>query len=247
MDGHTHTEADSFSHGKLYLFIRRVVRNHASFLIRPWTVFKRVIWVLRYPTAASRFAKIYETNYWANGESRSGEGSTLEATRDVRLALERFIIEHGVDSILDVPCGDFNWMQYTEIRVHYYGGDIVEELISCNQAQHGTASRSFAVIDLTRTQLPNCSLVFSRDCLNHLSISDIRLAIANIRRSGAEYLAVTQFPGQRVNKDQESGFNYRELNFRLPPFAWPNPSAIFAESSHPGKHIAFWKIATLPD
>ncbi len=247
MDGHTHTEADSFSHGKLYLFIRRVVRNHASFLIRPWTVFKRVIWLLRYPTAASRFAKIYETNYWANSESRSGEGSTLEATRDVRLAVEKFVIEHGVESILDVPCGDFNWMRHTDINIPYIGGDIVEDLIRRNREQHGRRGCSFEVIDLTRSKLPKCSLVFSRDCLNHLSIADIRLAIANICYSGAKYLAVTQFPRQGINRDQESGFNYRELNFQIAPFSWPDPIAIFEESSHLGKHIAFWKISTLPN
>jgi hypothetical protein len=246
MNHNTEHEPDSFSHGRFYLIVRKIVRNHARFLIVPWTGFKRILWLIRYPTAASRFTKIHETNYWASGESRSGEGSTLDATQDVRAALEAFIVEHGVTSILDVPCGDFNWMRHVAMNIPYTGGDIVEAMILRNREMYGRKDRTFEVIDLTRTTLARCGLVFTRDCLNHLSIPDIRLAIGNIRASGAEFLAVTQFPQQTVNRAQETGFIYRELNFQLPPFNWPAPFAIFSERSHPGKHIAFWKTASLP-
>jgi len=246
MNHYPQIEPDAFSHGKLYLSVRRLVRKHTPFLIRPWTVFKRMVWLVRYRTAASRFAKIHETNYWASGESRSGEGSTFEATKDVRRALQEFIVEHRVASILDVPCGDFNWMRHVEMRIPYIGGDIVEALIIRNRKLYGTPERTFTAVDLTRSALPRCALVFSRDCLNHLSLADIRLAIANIRSSGAEYLGVTDFPCQSVNRNQESGFHYRELNFHLSPFNWPPPLATFEESSHPGKHIAFWQISCLP-
>jgi hypothetical protein len=246
MNKKVNQDPDSFAHGALYLRIRTVVRRHARFLIPPWTACKRVVWLIRYPTAASRFPKILESNYWASGESRSGEGSTLEATHDVRAALETFIGEHDVASMLDVPCGDFNWMRHVEMKIPYTGGDIVEALVIRNREMYGAPGRSFEVIDLSRSTLPRCELVFTRDCLNHLSIPDIHLAISNIRSSGAEYLAVTQFPQQTINRAQESGFNYRELNFQLPPFNWPSPLAIFNESSHPGKHIAFWRIQDIP-
>jgi hypothetical protein len=246
MNNRPNTDPDAFAHGTIYLAVRKIVRRHARFLIKPWTSFKRAVWFVRYPTAAGRFAKIHEINYWASGESRSGEGSTLEATTDVRHALERFIADYNVVSMLDVPCGDFNWMQHVDMKIPYTGGDIVEALITRNRELYGRAGRTFEIIDLTRSQLPRCALVFTRDCLNHLSIEDVTHAIANIRSTGAEYLAVTQFPEQTVNRNQESGFHYRELNFQIPPFNWPPPLAIFNETSHPGKHIAFWKISSLP-
>ncbi len=239
-------DPDAFSHSTLYLCIRRIVRRHAHFLIKPWTTLKRAVWLIRYPTAAARFAKIHETNYWASRESRSGEGSTLEATADVRRALQKFIADYNVSSMLDVPCGDFNWMRHVEMRIPYIGGDIVEALITINRQIYGAPQRTFEVINLTSSKLPRCALMFTRDCLNHLSLSDIGLAIANIRSSGAEYLAVTHFPGQPVNRNQESGFHYRELNFEIAPFKWPPPLAILNESSHQGKHIAFWRVASLP-
>jgi hypothetical protein len=238
---------NEFSHGKLYLRARRLVRQHFPWLIRPWTAFKRLTWLIRFPTAASRFTRIYETNYWASSESRSGEGSSLEATIDVRRALESFLADHHVQSMLDVPCGDFNWMRHVKMSATYVGGDVVPALISKNRDLHSTPRRAFEVVDLTRSNLPRCSFVFTRDCLNHLSIRDIFLALANIRLSGAEYLAVTQFPDHTVNCNQESGFHYRALNFRLSPFHWPPPLVSVREHSHPGKHITFWKIDSLPD
>src|SRR5258705_12041519 len=102
-----HREPDAFAHSSAYLALRRLVRRHAPYLLGPWAEFQRVIWSIRYRTAESRFKAIHKTNYWANAESLSGWGSTLEATSRTREALVAFVQEHGVRSLLDVPCGDF--------------------------------------------------------------------------------------------------------------------------------------------
>lgn len=239
-------EPDAFAHSTIYLTIRRFVRKNTPFLIRPWTVFKRAVWLIRFRSPESRFNQIHKTNYWANGESLSGEGSTLEATSSLRAALESFVREHQVRNFLDVPCGDFNWMNHVDLGIPYTGGDIVEDIVVRNQKEYANNQRKFQLIDLTRSELPACDLVFSRDCLNHLSIPDIHQAIANICSSGAIYLAVTQFPAQTVNRAQASGFTYRELNFSLAPFYWLPPVAIYDEQFHPGKHLGIWKISDLP-
>ena len=81
-------EPDAFAHSSLYLAIRRLVRSKTPFLIGPWTSLKRMMWLIRYRTPSERFNRIHSDNYWANSESRSGEGSTLEATRRARQAIE---------------------------------------------------------------------------------------------------------------------------------------------------------------
>ena len=242
-----HQDPEAFAHSTSYLVIRKFVCEHARFLIRPWTFIKRIIWLIRYPTAKLKFEQIHRSNTWACGESLSGDGSTLESTEGVRKALEKFIREHAVKSMLDVPCGDFNWMQHVQMDGPYIGGDIVEQIILNNQSKFGDDLREFKVIDLTKSSLPKCDLVFSRDCLNHLSMTDIRKAINNMVASGADFFAVSQFPAVTVNRNQESGFTYRGLNFCLPPFNWPDPIADFDEQFHPGKHIGFWSIADLPN
>lgn len=247
MNHHDNQEPDAFAHGPFYLAARRFVRKYAPFLIAPWTAFKRMVWALRYPTAEARFKQIHKTNYWANSESLSGEGSTLEATRQAREAIVDFLRQQGVASMLDIPCGDFNWMKKVDLEIQYIGADIVDDLILRNQKEFSSDQRSFQVLDLSKGPLPRCELVFSRDCLNHLSFQDIEKALLNIRSSGARYLAVTQFPAQTLNRNQGSGFTYRELNFRLPPFNWPDPIAQYDEQFHPGKHLGFWRISDLPD
>jgi len=237
---------DAFAHSSTYLAIRGFVRQKMPFLIAPWTACKRLIWLIRFPTAESRFKQIYKTNYWANEESLSGGGSTLNATRKVKESLENFILDHGIVSILDVPCGDFNWMKHVDLKIPYVGGDIVNDLVIQNQKAFENDQRKFQVIDLTSSRLPQCDLVFTRDCLNHLSISDIQLALGNILACGARYLAVTQYPNETVNRDQKSGFTYRPLNFCLPPFNWPKPLAIYDEESHLGQYLAFWRILDIP-
>lgn len=233
------------THGPLYLAIRAFVRKNLPALIRPWTLCKRLYWLVRYPTAKKRFEKIYQTNYWASGQSYSGEGSTLDATTKVREALAGFIAEHGIRSMLDIPCGDFHWMKHVALPERYTGADLVESLIARNRAAHASPERIFEVLDFRNDPLPQCDLVFSRDCLNHLSLGDIDAVIANLKKSGARFFGVTQFPAVPANANQETGFTYRELDFCKPPFAWPPPLAAYPEDKE-GKMIAFWRVDDIP-
>ena len=61
------------------------------------------------------FSKIYERNLWDDPESASGRGSTLRRTTVIRRVLPALLSEVGAESLLDAPCGDFNWMRYTEL------------------------------------------------------------------------------------------------------------------------------------
>lgn len=233
-------------HPQWYLAIRSFVRSNLAFLIPGWTLTKRAYWLIRYPTAKTRFEKIYHSNYWASEESFSGCGSNLEATRLLRAGLDAFIKEREITSMLDIPCGDFNWIRHMDLKLKYIGADIVAALISENQKAYGGENRSFEVLDLTKSKLPACDLVFTRDCLNHLSFSDIKKAQQNVSSSQSTYLAVTQFPEQATNRNQESGFIFRRINFRLPPFGWPEPLVEYPELENGIKTLAVWRVSDLP-
>ena len=75
-----------------------------------------------------RFTKIYEINYWEGSESRSGPGSTVDGTTNLRRYLPTLFDEFSIRTVLDAPCGDFNWMKIVteDCDIHYIGGDIVE-------------------------------------------------------------------------------------------------------------------------
>jgi len=57
------------------------------------------------------FAEIFQRNAWASRESVSGTGSELGRTYHLRRELPVVLSELNVRSLLDLPCGDFNWMQ----------------------------------------------------------------------------------------------------------------------------------------
>ena len=100
-----------------------------------------------------RFSLIYRTGYWkgAGKGSRSGEGSSMNATDTIRKSLPLMLKSLGIRSMLDVPCGDWHWMSTLELGgIQYTGADIVDELVQQNQLRYGSPDRRFVKLDLTR-------------------------------------------------------------------------------------------------
>ncbi|MDP6252660.1 MAG: class I SAM-dependent methyltransferase [Verrucomicrobiota bacterium] len=204
----------------------------------------------RFATAEERFRHIYETNHWSEAESVSGPGSTLEETEPIRRELPALLGELGATSLLDLPCGDFHWMQHTDLAgIDYIGGDLVGELIERNQAQHAHEGINFRKLDLVRDTLPTVDAVLCRDCLVHLSFGDAQAALANVARSRVKWLLTTSFPGVERNDDIVTG-QWRPLNLMLPPFNLPEPAKRIAEncteSEFAGKLLGVWPVADLP-
>src|SRR3954471_16126956 len=125
---------------------------------------------VREPSAETVFTRIYEKNLWADTESRSGRGSTLARTETIRNNLPQLLESVGAGSLLDAACGDFNWMAQVDLRsIHYFGVDVVPDLIARNQEFYARAGRSFNVANITRDPLAEVDVVLCRDCLIHHS------------------------------------------------------------------------------
>lgn len=72
------------------------------------------------------FSDIFKSNDWNNDESVSGVGSSLSNTKTIIIKLPLLFEKYQIKSVLDAPCGDFNWMQnVNKSRINYIGGDIV--------------------------------------------------------------------------------------------------------------------------
>jgi glycosyltransferase involved in cell wall biosynthesis len=178
-----------------------------------------------------RFSEIYDGNIFGGRASRSGAGSDLIQTEVIRRELPTLLKGLGVRSFLDAPCGDWYWMRQLNLGVEtYIGVDIVEALIVKNQQEFGNGSTSFHCINLAHDKLPQVDLIFSRDCLVHLSFEDSLHVIANFKRSGSKYLLTTTFTDRDKNTDLlgRDGF-WRPLNMQLPPFSLPAPMTLINE------------------
>lgn len=218
-----------------------------DYLRRAWFAIKERVFLWRNANRHARFAAIYARNLWKNPESASGYGSTLDATRQARTGIEQLIGHFGITSILDVPCGDFNWMQALRFDGAYTGGDIVPDLIAANTARYGSDMRRFQVLDLVADTLPAADLVLCRECLNHLSLPEAAAAAANLGAAAGRLLVITHYPDHAENADQPASFRYRRLNLTLPPFNLRAPDRMIDESeTEPGKVLAVWDVTTAP-
>ena len=159
-------------------------------------------------------------------------------------------MELRAQSLLDIPCGDFNWMRHVTLdAVQYIGADVVAELVSANQRRYGNDRRQFQHLDLTRDTLPAVDVVFCRDCFVHLTPREILSAISNIQRSECKYLLTTTFPS--VSQNKGLGIGWRPLNMQLRPFRFPEPLKLINEGCteqdgrYADKSLGLWRIADL--
>jgi len=203
----------------------------------------------------NRFTRIYDKNIWDNDESRSGVGSSLEQTAVIRKEVQRLVRELEVKTLIDAPCGDFNWMKEVDLGVeNYIGVDIVEKLIRVNNARYGNSIRHFLCHDLTMDELPRADLILCRDCLVHLTFEEALKGLGNFKRSGARYLLTTTFPACRMNEERSEVGNdvfWRPLNLQLSPFNFPQPLRLINEEctecggQFADKCLGLWRMADL--
>lgn len=204
------------------------------------------------PDALTAFRYAYRHNLWRGAETPSGAGSSVAHTRVIAKALPALCQRYDVRSLLDVPCGNLNWMAGVDLPgVQYTGGDIVPEVVDEAARRHGRHDRRFLVLDLTGSPLPPADLLLCRDCLVHLSYLDIAKAIANIQRSDIEYVLTTTFTAESGFRDIVTG-DWRPLNLAMPPFSFPRPVELLRErcTEHHGafadKALGLWRVRDLP-
>ncbi len=175
------------------------------------------------------FTAIYNTNHWNCAESISGGGSTLKATNTLRIELPKLLKKLGVRTLLDAPCGDFNWMKDTDLGIDaYIGADIVPAMVESNQQLYSSPTRAFMQLDLTKDELPKVDAIFCRECIQHLSMKHVYDLLRNCKQSGATYLLVTTHTKHKVNRDCDTGGS-RRVNLELAPYNSPKPLYLLNE------------------
>jgi SAM-dependent methyltransferase len=195
------------------------------------------------------FTNIFQGNKWGGQASVSGRGSDLDQTGIIRKQLPALLREFEVQTMLDIPCGDFNWMRHVDLEnVDYTGADIVPALVEQNR-QYEKPKIHFVPLNLISDELPEVDLLFCRDCLVHLCYKQIFEALSNVVDSGSTYLLTTTFPDRPQNQDIATG-QWRPLNLEVAPFSFPPPVKMIGERSEPNdpfkdKSLGLWRIADL--
>lgn len=163
-------------------------------------------------------------NLWRDPESKSGPGSTLDATVNLRYHLGKFLRVGQIRSMIDAPCGDFNWMKAVEFPddFRYIGGEIATALVEENRRRYEARNRSFIEFDITTTPFPLVDVWFCRDCLFHLPYAYILKALRNFHASKISWIMTSQHLNTTNWKNSDipmAGFRWIDLYSE--PFYFP--------------------------
>jgi hypothetical protein len=232
------------------LLIKRLMRSCPAIFNPLWSL--TYTWVIHrdekylgdeYTDRLEAFRTIYRENRWASSESVSGRGSTLAYTAALRKSLTRCLSKLKVETFLDAPCGDFNWMQYVTLPpgTRYIGGDIISELVDTLQRAHGGERYSFHTIDIVKDPLPAADLWLCRDVLFHLPNKDIEAVLTNFANSRVSFFLTTTYYFPKRNLDVKAG-GFRFINLRRPPFGLPKPLLRIRDfvAPEPPRYLGLW-------
>ena len=203
----------------------------------------------------SKFDRVFLNNLFDGQSSKSGNGSSVEQTQELARALPGVFAQLKIQSLLDIPCGDLEWMSKINLgSVDYIGGDVAPSLIS--YLRNNFPKLKFVEANIVLDPLPQVDLVFCRDLFVHLSTRDVKAAIRNIKKSKSKYLASTTFVKREMNKNLpyiSNGVAWRTINLEIAPFNFPSPKLIInekcteANERYTDKSLGIWLVESIPD
>jgi hypothetical protein len=206
------------------------------------------------------FTSIYYQGLRDNLESVSGLGSYKKSTSHIVRELPALFNKMNIKTILDAPCGDWNWMKDVSLEgIKYSGADIVEEVISKNNDKYSSQNVDFFLMDIIQDEIKTYDLIVMRDVLVHLSNEDIFSVLRNVKNSKSKFLLTTHFTWindyifaekVRINSQIETG-GWRRINLEESPFNLPYPIKVIVEghthSEDVDKSLALYLIEDIPN
>lgn len=179
-------------------------------------------------TDRETFSNIYRTGAWSEQFSMplSGPGSTVENSLPVIDIITTLHAEGSISSILDVGCGDLEWIQSVEPirtrKLRYYGLDLVPEVIERNKAHHSWFRG--ACENALECRKFDADLVLIKDVAFHMTNPQISQLLEILRRSTWRYCLLSCYEcASNEGRTLDSQYHFAEANLTLPPFgidAW---------------------------
>lgn len=196
------------------------------------------------PSGAAAFDRIYRTNFWGSGESRSGLGSEAKFVRAYSERLRAALRELGATRLFDAPCGDLNWIAdlARDPETDYLGGDISEALIADLEERYPDIP--VRVFDLCSDPFPAADVWHCRDCFFHLPFADIRRALENFAASAIPFAMLTTHKARLHRNPDVTVGGFRYLDLERPPISLP-PAERYLKDYRFGRdfprYVGLWK------
>ena len=197
------------------------------------------------------FNSIYKSNHWVQVDdtlpkqniSVSGHGSNTgtEQFKNLEKNFNNFFKEYKIKSILDMPCGDFLWINeiIKNKDIEYLGIDIVNDLIEKNKIKYLNNKINFETHDIVNFKTSKLfDLIIIRDLFIHLDLDDIKKILKNLSEINFKYIALNSYENI-INEDVLIG-KHRKINLLEKPFSLKKPFFSFKDYEV-DKHIFFYK------
>jgi hypothetical protein len=162
---------------------------------------------------------------WATRETICGPGSTQAMAYNASEWLSTMVYRHRIGSLANIGAGDLNWWPSK-----------LDEL--CAVAHYDLIPRVDGVIELDITkQMPApAEAAVLRHVLIHFDPPRVRLALANIREAGIEYLFASQYePGAPFKGTDCTLYDLRD-------FIGHEPSARTTDAQGGRQTLAMWVL-----
>lgn len=125
--------------------------------------------------------QIYKNGGWKN--QGSGPGSKLENNQKLINWLLNFIKINSIKSIIDLPCGDMQWMPnfLKETSIQYLGIDYIDFIIKENKEKYPNLTFNTLNILYPIHIIGETDLLFVKDLLQHFTENEIEIFFENIK------------------------------------------------------------------
>ena len=166
---------------------------------------------------------------FSHNETANGPGSTIDATVGVRSHLSDLLRRYSIETMLDAPCGDWNWLQYVNLGdIDYTGWDIEDDCLATAR-NRALGKHTFANVNLlTVKRIPTFDLIMCRDFTIHLTTEHVDRLLSKFRSSGSRYLLTTNYPAGHNDytfppegHDDRPGYYAHPWNLESAPFSLP--------------------------
>lgn len=178
-------------------------------------------------------------------ETSCGAGSKLANTTSIRAWLPTLFKELDIKTLLDAPCGDFNWMAHTDLSgIDYCGVDFDAEHIDVaarRSSVPGCAPKSKRLfeLDIAYDKLPRADMVLCREFLQHLPNEQVDRVIKSFCDSGSEWFLATSHDNE-INTDILFLGMFRPLNLTKDPFELPSARQSVEDQPGSGRILGLW-------
>ena len=191
-----------------------------------------------------------------------GGGSSLGYAQEMMAGL-RVIISQlkrylGIERVrlLDVPCGDLQWMSrflQTRSDVDYTGVDIVSKVIEHHRSTFADHDWKFLNLDIVSESISisDYHLIMTRMMMQHLTHADVirilhKFSNVTTFRQRPVFLLATTYPNTVFNSklDVHNLGRYVMLNLEVEPFRLEPPLCLFRDG--PPKSVHFMGLWRLP-